>query len=79
MTTKDSIMNERLRHSQTTQELVAVYLVNGVKLVGKVEKFDDDSVHLTSNIDGGVTIERRSISAVQKNIERKGPSTTANR
>lgn len=65
-------MNERLAASKSSQELVAIYLVNGVKLVGKVEKFDDDSIHLTSNIDGGVTIERQSVSAVQKNTERKG-------
>lgn len=65
-------MNDRLTASKVNQELIAIYLVNGVKLVGKVERFDDDSIHLTSNIDGGVTIERRSVSAIQKNTERKG-------
>ena len=65
-------MNERLQAAQATQETVAIYLANGVKLVGKVERFDDESIQLTSNIEGGVTVERRSVSAVQKNQERKG-------
>jgi RNA chaperone Hfq len=72
-------MNSRLRDLQSNKTLVDVYLVNGVKLVGNIQSFDDDSLHLTSNIEGGVTIERHTVSAVQKHLERKGSTQNANR
>jgi hypothetical protein len=72
MTTKESIMSERLGAAKKAQDLMDVYLTNGVKLVGKVDNFDDNSIQLTSNIEGGVTIERRNVSAVQKHPDKKG-------
>lgn len=66
-------MNARLKREQADHNLVAIYLSNGIKLVGTIDTFDDDAIHLSSTIEGGVTISRHNMSSVQKHLSKGNP------
>jgi len=53
---------------------VAIFLVNGIRLVGQVEAFDQYIVVLRSS-KGTQTIYKHAISTVQVDTGRRGPST----
>jgi host factor-I protein len=53
---------------------VAIFLVNGIRLVGQVEAFDQYIVVLRSS-KGTQTIYKHAISTVQVDTGRSGPST----
>jgi sRNA-binding regulator protein Hfq len=58
-------------HKEADHE-ISVFVATGVKLDGKIIKFDKDSVILTSNFPEGVLIERSMITTIMR---RSAPRT----
>lgn len=66
---KPTLWNQRLNAALKTQETLAVYLNNGVKLRGIVTEFDYSSILLSSTTEGGVLVERHSIASIKSNSQ----------
>jgi host factor-I protein len=67
---------EMLASVQADGSQVAIFLVNGIRLVGQIEAFDQYIVVLRSSA-GTQTIYKHAISTVQVDTGRSGPSTNA--
>lgn len=65
---------EMLSSVQADGSQVAIFLVNGIRLVGHIESFDQYIVVLRSSA-GTQTIYKHAISTVQVDTGRRGPST----
>lgn len=69
-----SIMDEMLNRLKVTSTPAALYLKNGIKLIGKVLRYDEDFVLFTleRNVpdDWGMVIDRAALSSVQRHIDK---------
>jgi RNA chaperone Hfq len=64
-------MTERLTKYKADGTKAAVYLFNGVRLIGRVIEFDSESIVLDSEqpgLDDGIVVVRSNIATVQKAV-----------
>jgi len=57
-----TVTSNYINNHKNTGELLDIYLVNGLRLTGRIEEFDDEG----NVIDTGQLIVRSSISTIQK-------------
>ena len=57
-----TVTSNYINNHKNTGELLDIYLVNGLRLTGRIEEFDDEGIV----IDTGQLIVRSSISTIQK-------------
>ncbi len=61
-----SLMDTALTGFQESGKDAALYLKNGIKLTGKIVKFDNTSILMSADDSEGITIDRTAVSSVQK-------------
>lgn len=64
------IADEELQAHKEAQHEIAVFVLTGVKMKGRIIKFDQDSIVLTSSFPEGVLISRSNVVTIMRETDR---------
>lgn len=65
----DTVIGRMIKRLHDSQATAGVYLANGIRLVGTILEYDEESILLSSKGHDGIAINRCNISTVQHHIE----------
>lgn len=60
------IMNEMFKNLMEANVTAAVFLKNGIRLIGKIQKVDPEAIQMTGPTKFGLAVDRDSIATVQE-------------